>query len=51
MNAVCEATSMLTRQANWSRRCTALITASTWAGGPAITVWCGAEYPATLTPW
>ena len=38
MNAVCEATSMLTRRANRFCALTAAITASTGATGPAITV-------------
>ena len=40
---------MLTRRANRSWASTAAITASTCSAGPAITVWRGEAYTATVT--
>ena len=46
----CEATSTSTRRASLSCASTTAIAASTWSGGPAITVWFGEAYTATVSP-
>ena len=45
----CDATSTSTRRASRPCASTTAITASTCSGGPAITVWRGEAYTATVT--